>query len=211
LTAVLLFAGLAWIAVLSTLNVGAQRSSAGWVKARALAAYLMVFFGSMTAGSAVWGQTASKLGVPTALILAACGMALATVTALRWRLNTSPDLDLTPSAHLAEHTVTADHDRGPVMITVEYVVDTADVPEFMAAAREMRQVRRRVGALSWAVYEDLAQPQHFVEVFVVESWLEHLRQHDRHTVNDKRIQDRLHRHHIGSEPPVIRHIVAPDA
>ncbi|WP_251258596.1 MFS transporter, partial [Enterobacter hormaechei] len=58
------FTGFAWIAVLSTLNLGAQRSAARWVKARALAVYLTVFFGSMTAGSAVWGQIASQFGTP---------------------------------------------------------------------------------------------------------------------------------------------------
>lgn len=51
------FTGFAWIAVLSTLNLGAQRSAARWVKARALAVYLTVFFGSMTAGSAIWGRS----------------------------------------------------------------------------------------------------------------------------------------------------------
>jgi hypothetical protein len=58
------FTGFAWIAVLSTLNLGAQRSAARWVKARALAVYLTVFFGSMTAGSAIWGQIASRFGTP---------------------------------------------------------------------------------------------------------------------------------------------------
>jgi hypothetical protein len=45
--------------VLSTLNVGAQRSAAKWVKARALAVYLTVFLVLMTLGSAIWGQLAS--------------------------------------------------------------------------------------------------------------------------------------------------------
>ena len=52
LNAFLFITGFAWIAVLSTLNMGAQRSAAKWVKARALAVYLTVFFGSMTLGSA---------------------------------------------------------------------------------------------------------------------------------------------------------------
>ena len=45
------FTGFAWIAVLST-SISARSSAARWVKARALAVYLTVFFGSMTAGSA---------------------------------------------------------------------------------------------------------------------------------------------------------------
>ena len=74
----------------------------------------------------------------------------------------------------------------------------------------MRRIRRRSGALSWGVYEDLAVPGRFIETFLVESWLEHLRQHERHTMNDKLIQTRVHRFHRGAAPPVVRHLAAPD-
>ncbi|MCP3018404.1 MFS transporter [Cupriavidus basilensis] len=210
LAAALLFAGLAWIAVLSTLNVAAQRSAAGWVKARALAAYLTVFFGAMTAGSALWGKTAALLGIPVALVLAAAGLVLACATALRWRLDISPDLDLAPSGFLHPGELDVAHDRGPVMICVEYEVAREDAAAFAKAVQEMRRIRRRSGALSWGVYEDLAVPGRFIETFLVESWLEHLRQHERHTMNDKLIQTRVHRFHRGAAPPVVRHLAAPD-
>jgi MFS family permease len=210
LTAILLFAGFAWIAVLSTLNVGAQRSAARWVKARALAAYLTVFFGSMTAGSAIWGKTASVLGIPTALLIAAVGMMLASLSALRWRLNAAPGLDLEPVEYAKAPQVEIGHERGPVMISVEYEVDPADAAAFTRAIQEMRRVRRRSGALSWAVYEDIESPGKFVEVFVVESWLEHLRQHERHSMNDKSIQAGVNSFHRSTAPPVVRHFVAPD-
>ncbi|MGO4152172.1 MFS transporter [Cupriavidus sp. YAF13] len=210
LAAALLFAGLAWIAVLSTLNVAAQRSAAGWVKARALAVYLTVFFGAMTAGSALWGKTAALLGIPVALMLAAAGLALACATALRWRLGISPDLDLAPSGFLHPGELDVAHDRGPVMICVEYEVAREDVAAFAKAVQEMRRIRRRSGALSWGAYEDLAAPGRFIETFLVESWLEHLRQHERHTMNDKLIQTRVHRFHRGAAPPVVRHLAAPD-
>ncbi|WP_416051902.1 MFS transporter [Cupriavidus basilensis] len=210
LAAALLFAGLAWIAVLSTLNVAAQRSAAGWVKARALAAYLTVFFGAMTAGSALWGKTAALLGIPVALVLAAAGLVLACATALRWRLGISPELDLAPSGFLHPGELDVAHDRGPVMICVEYEVAREDTAAFAKAVQEMRRIRRRSGALSWGVYEDLAAPGRFIETFLVESWLEHLRQHERHTMNDKLIQTRVHGFHRGVAPPVVRHLAAPD-
>ncbi|MGT2452571.1 MFS transporter [Cupriavidus basilensis] len=211
IAAVLLFAGLAWIVVLSVLNGGAQRSSAGWVKARALAVYLVVFFGAMAAGSAVWGQIASLKGTDLALQVAGSGMLLAAVAALRWRLADSPDLDLTPSPHdagapLSEETT---GDRGPVMITVEYHTDPGDAAAFRAAAREMRRVRRRGGALSWGLFEDMEAPGRYVETFVIESWLEHLRQHERFSANDKAIQARVHALHRGPAPPRVRHLVSP--
>jgi len=209
LAAMLLFAGFSWIAVLSTLNVGAQRSTASWVKARALAAYLTVFYGSMTAGSAIWGQTASVLGVTATFVIAAIGMAMATAAVLRWRLDTSPALDLSPAELVSLSSAESDHDRGPVMISIEYEIDPSEAAAFRKAVQELEKVRKRSGALSWAVYEDKEKPQCYVEVFVVESWLEHLRQHERHTVNDQSIKARVHAYHRGSAAPLIRHLIAP--
>jgi MFS family permease len=208
---VLLFSGFAWIAVLSTLNVGAQRSSAGWVKARALATYLTVFYGAMTAGSALWGKLAAMLGTPTSLIIASIGMALASATVLRWRLDMTPDLDLSQSAHLGEPLLADEpaDDAGPVLITVEYQVPPADVPAFVREVHGLRKVRRRGGALSWGIYEDSAVQGRFIETFVVESWLEHRRQHDRFTRNDQRIKQQVDAFHVGPDRPRVAHYVAP--
>lgn len=207
----LLFAGAAWIAVLSTLNVGAQRSSAGWVKARALASYLTAFYGSMAAGSAIWGQTASEFGTPAAMILASAGMVLASATVWRWRLDMSPELDLSPSSHLGtpQISVEAAYDSGPVMITVEYLIAGENAAAFRVAIQEMRRVRRRGGALSWGIFEDASQPGRYVETFIVESWLEHLRQHDRFTENDKAIKLRVDRLHGGVQGPRVSHLITP--
>ncbi|MEA9389934.1 MFS transporter [Acerihabitans sp. TG2] len=204
------FTGFAWIAILSTLNVGAQRSAARWVKARALAVYLTVFFGSMTAGSAIWGQLASKVNIQTSLLVAAIGMILASTTALRWKLSHDPQLNLDATEHPPAPQTGLPHDRGPVMISVEYHIDPVNARPFVVALQEMRRVRRRGGALTWAVYEDVQSPGKFVEVFVVGSWLEHLRQHERHTVNDQLIQSRVRAFQLGEQPPQVRHLVAPD-
>jgi hypothetical protein len=58
--------------MLTSLNVAAQMASPGWVKARALAVYL-VFQGAMTGGSILWGSLAAATSVPTALVFAAAG------------------------------------------------------------------------------------------------------------------------------------------
>jgi hypothetical protein len=207
----LLFAGFSWITMLSILNVGAQRSSAGWVKARALAVYLVVFFGAMAAGSAIWGQTAAHLGISNALMIAGIGMMLSCATALRWRLNLSPELDLTPSAHLGRPEIQDEpaHDSGPVMITIEYRVEEENAASFRIAVREMRRVRLRGGALSWGIFEDAHVRGRYIETFVVESWLEHLRQHDRFTENDRQIVMKVHDFHTGPTAPRVEHMIAP--
>lgn len=204
------FTGFAWIAVLSTLNLGAQRSAAKWVKARALAVYLTVFFGSMTLGSAIWGQLASHFGIPVSLCTATAGMILASATVLRWRLNKDPDLNLEIKGS-GETVQESDipYNRGPVMVIYEYLIDPADAHDFMICVQEMRRVRRRGGALSWSVYEDIQKPGIFVETFVVGSWIEHLRRPERQTVNDLLIQSRVQAYHRGSSLPEIRYLVAP--
>lgn len=205
LAACLLFTGFAWIAVLSSLNIAAQRTAANWVKARALAAYLTAFFGSMAAGSAIWGKTAALLGIPTALTLAAAGMALASIAVLRWRIGASADLDLEPSGFLDHRMHGVSHDRGPVMVTIEYHVDPAQTASFAAAIQDMQQVRKRGGAITWQVFEDLEAPGRFLETFQVASWLEHLRQSERHTMHDKDIQLRVRSFHRGPGAPEVRH------
>lgn len=205
------FTGFAWIVVLSTLNFGAQRSAAKWVKARALAVYLTVFFGSMTAGSAIWGQLASTFSIPLSLTVATVGMLLASLTVLRWRIDQDPDLNLD---HGTQNDTLPDlqvqHNRGPVMVSYHYLINQEDAHAFAVCMQDMRRVRRRGGALNWAIYEDMLQPGVFVENFIVGSWVEHLRQCERYTMNDQKIRDRVLTFHRGTEPPAVRYLVAPE-
>ena len=60
---VLVFAGLAWTAVISTLNAELQLFLPVWVRARGLAIYMVNFTGSMTVGALIWGLVAEGLGL----------------------------------------------------------------------------------------------------------------------------------------------------
>jgi len=207
---VMLLAGLAWITMLSALNVAAQMAVPAWIKARALAIYLLVFQGAMTAGSIFWGALASRTDITTALSIASTLTALATVIALRFRLPAANAVDLTPSGHWASPAVAGDHaaDRGPVMILIEYRVDPARTAEFASALHSFKSVRKRDGALRWDVFVDAETPGLVVESFVVASWFEHLRQHERVTNADRLSQEQMQRFHIGDVPPVVRHLIA---
>ncbi|WP_369058255.1 MFS transporter [Caulobacter sp. 73W] len=208
--AVMVAAGLAWIGMLTSLNVAAQMGAPGWVKARALAVYLLVFQGAMTGGSLIWGSLAARTDVATALMIAAAGQILALVLALVWRLPSGEPADLTPSGHWAEpHTTGAEQGDRPVMIEIEYRVAPDQMDAFAAALRRFRAVRRRDGAIRWDVWEDHAEPGRVIEAFVVESWLEHERQHARVTNADRVEQDLLNAFHIGDQPPVVRHLLRP--
>ncbi len=208
---VMLVAGLAWIGMLTSLNVAAQMASPGWVKARALAVYLLVFQGAMTGGSLLWGALAARTDVATALTIAAAGQGVALLLALVWRLPGGSAVDLAPSNHWAEPIVAVPPagDRGPVLIEIEYRVEPELVAEFVAVLRRFSAVRRRDGAIRWDVWEDAAEPGRVTEGFVVESWLEHQRQHARVTHADRIDQETLNRFHIGDTPPVVRHLLRP--
>lgn len=208
----LVLAGLAWITVISILSVSAQASSAGWVKSRALAVYLVAFFGAMTAGSTLWGQIAKTFDIQTALLIAGSSMAVVSFLVLRHRVSAVQSLDLSPAQmHMSDASLRQPdiaHDRGPVMISVEYLIDPADEAEFSAAIRAMRLVRQRGGALSWAVYQDSENPQRHLEVFVIESWLDHLRQHDHFSANDKAIHAQVLAFHRGEGLPKVSHLIS---
>jgi MFS family permease len=173
-------AGASWIVVLASLNISAQVALPDWVRGRGLAIFVTAFFGALSVGSAIWGQIAAMAGLPTAHFLAAAG-ALATIPLTwRWKLQQGAEIDLTPSlswpAPIITHEV--EHDRGPVLVTVEYRIDPRERDHFLAAAEKLGQERRRDGAYAWRVFEDAAEEGRMVETFLVDSWLEHLRQHE---------------------------------
>ncbi|RYY22082.1 MAG: MFS transporter, partial [Sphingomonadales bacterium] len=90
---------------------------------------------------------------------------------------------------------------------IEYRIAPDRVSDFFVAIQEMRRIRRRDGAIHWGVYEDTAQPGTVVETFTVESWLEHLRQHDRVTNADRIHQDALAAFQLDDSQPVVRHFI----
>jgi hypothetical protein len=99
-------------------------------------------------------------------------------------------------------------EHGPVLVTVEYLVDTAHAGEFARAMQPMRRIRRRDGAIRWGLFEDAATPGRYIETFVVASWAEHLRQHERVTVSDREAETRAIAFHQGAEPPKVTHWIA---
>ncbi|WP_051512794.1 MFS transporter [Skermanella stibiiresistens] len=210
--AILLLLGAAWIIALTTLNGTAQAILPNWVRGRALAVYLTVFNGAMAGGSLGWGLVAQALGIPTTLLIAAVGLIAVGVILHRVKLPTG-EVDLVASNHWPEP-LTADpieHDRGPVMILVEYRIRAEDRAPFLEALNRLAGERRRDGAYGWGVTEDTADPERIMEWFMVESWAEHLRQHRRVSNADADLQRETTRYHIGPEKPVVQHFVALEA
>jgi len=204
----LLLLGAAWIMALTTMSGAAQSILPNWVRGRALAVYQMVFNGAMAGGSLLWGLVAQQLGTPLALVIAAAGLCLAALALHRLRLPSGEE-DLRPARPWPEPEMAADvpHDRGPVMVLIEYCVRPADRDDFLRAVHRLSGERLRDGAFSWGVLEDPADPELLTEWFLVESWQEHLRQHERVHQADADLQSEVVRFHVGDTPPRVRHLL----
>jgi len=208
--AAMLLTGTAWISVVSSLMTAAQTALPGWVRARGLALFWVVFMGGMAAGSALWGQVASWIGIPYTLTLAACGALLGVAATWHNRIGKHDIADHSPSMNLTAPTAIAEveADRGPVMVMLEYRIDPHRANEFTTLMHQMRRIRKRDGAFMWELFNDIEHPDRMVECFMVESWMAHLRQHERATVSDTEVINNIRRFHQGTEPPKVTHLVA---
>jgi predicted MFS family arabinose efflux permease len=206
LAAVLLIGGGAWISFISLFNVQVLNQTPDWVRARVLAISMLVFQGAVAAGSATWGAVAARAGLGTALLWAGIGTLISTALGLFLRL---PDqgIDLTSWNHwrLPAVSEAISDVVGPVLVTVEYHVNAARVPEFIKTMHKYGRVRRRDGASRWGICRDLEIADRYLETFVVSSWAEHVRQHDRLTRADSELEVRLRQCTRGE--PNVRHLL----
>jgi MFS family permease len=205
----MLVGGMAWISVIASFNVAAQTAVPAWVRGRSLAVYMLAFQGGMAAGSAAWGVLADQTTMEWALVAAATGLIIALLAALRYRLPVGEGPDLTPSMHWPSPIVAYEPnpEHGPVLITVEYRVDSERSTDFSAAMEELETIRRRDGAFRWGLYRDIAEPERWVETFLVESWGEHLRQHERITAEDRAIEEGVRSFLQEKTTPVVSHLI----
>jgi MFS family permease len=206
----MLVAGMSWMTVVNTLTVYSQLALPDWVRARGMSMYMMVMMGATSASAALWGQSASLIGVRWTFVAAAL-VGLGALFLLR-RMLFWPEAeeDLTPARILKEPTPAFEiaHGKGPVMVTVQYRIDPARTQEFLAVMQESRSNRLQKGALSWGLFQDTEEPGRFLEYFLDESWADHLRRFDRFTAADVELRERRHGFHLGPEPPKVTRYVA---
>jgi MFS family permease len=208
LAAVMLVGGAAWVIFISLINALVQNLAPDWVRARVLAIFILVYQGSYALGTVAWGAVAQRSGVGTALVYAGVGTIVTAAIALVARLPDST-ADLSPWNHwrmpVVIGEVGADVGKGPVMVTVEYAVLPKRTAEFVDAMHEYGRVRRRDGAYRWEIFRDTELADRYLEIFFVNSWAEHLRQHERQTHADRELEERI-RGCLSAEP-MVRHLI----
>jgi MFS family permease len=206
-------AGAAWLILLASFNTAAQTAVPTWVRARAMAVYfLLFFFGSMAVGSIFWGAVATRAGIFPTLIAAAAALLLGLPVIPRFRLQAAEGLNLAPSLHWPAPAMAQEPDfaEGPVLVTVEYRISPERAADFVRAMDELRLERRRNGAARWRLFRDPGEPGRYLETFLVDTWGEHLRHHERVTVEDRNVQEKVRIFHIEKSPPLVTHLVMAD-
>lgn len=208
---VLLPAGMAWIAVLSSVNAALQLFLPGWVRARGLSVYQTVLFGAQAAGAAGWGVVAEAAGLVPAFLAAAIMMAAGAATIRFWPFLDTAEMDRSPVSYWPDPHLVLDADprSGPVVVQNTYTVAAASEQPFLQAMVQVRRSRLRTGAVQWGLFRDGGNARAFIELFVVPSWDEHLRQHtDRLTGTDQQYEEAAK---ALSDPPVkTAHLIAAD-
>jgi predicted MFS family arabinose efflux permease len=205
---VILLGGGAWILFISLVSALIQNLAPDWARARVLAVFLLVSQGSMAFGSAAWGVVAQKAGIRAALLWAGLGTIATTVLALFAKL---PDAtsDLSPWNHWRMPVVISDLEpeleQGPVLVTIEYLVLEEKKAQFVDAIHEYERVRRRDGASRWGIFHDVEAGDRYLEIFLVNSWAEHQRQHERQTRADRELEQRLRSHVV--RDPEVHHLI----
>lgn len=198
--------GVGWVTALNIFNVTVQLSSPRWVVGRTYALYQTCNFGGMAVGSWLWGTLADAFSTNVALLCAVPLLCLGAAVGLRFPVPEYGRLDLDPLDEFREPRLhlELDPNSGPLLITIEYEIDTADIEVFLEAMVDRRRMRIRDGAQNWTLLRDLELPSHWSEQYHVPTWLDYLRHNQRRTKADAEIQGRLHALHRGQTKPAVR-------
>jgi MFS family permease len=205
----MLLFGIGWTSAYATIQAAAQLVCPPWVRARSLSIYQLAQNGALTVGSFFWGWIGGMVGLHHTFLLASAVGIILTVLARYARIEAMTAVPLPdqlepvqgPEAPAAELVRLLRDTRGRVMETVHYRVVPEQRAEFLKLMREARQVRGRAGALFWQVYEDVAHPDGWLEVWSMENWTDHLREVTRLSPEDKQLLGRLSVFQVATERP----------
>jgi MFS family permease len=204
----MLLFGLGWVSTSSITQGAAQMASPGWVRARALSIYQLSFNFALATGTFFWGWLGTQVGLTMALVIAALAGAVLAVAARGLDIDTAetrfgesasqavPDVEtISPAlAPVLEHT------RGRVLESQHYRIAPESKDAFLSAMAEVRDARGRGGAVLWHLGEDISAPEHWVELWWVENWTDHLREAGRLSDLDRAALAYAMSFHIEGQP-----------
>jgi MFS family permease len=215
----MLLFGVGWTSAYATIQAAAQLVCPPWVRARSLAIYQLAQNGALTAGSFAWGIVGGQIGLSDTLLVAAgVGLVLSVVArgfsidlvVARAQVGAVPAPLPIPDAPAAELVPLLRRARGRVMETAHYRVAQSQRQAFLEVMAEVRKVRGRAGAVFWQLYEDVAHPEGWLEMWSMESWTDHLREVMRLSDEDRSALARAGAFQCGEDGPRPSRYIAVD-
>ena len=208
---ILVFSGLAWMTMTSTLQAELQLVLPAWVRARGLALFTVVFMACQTVGSLLWGLVANQVGLQPGVLVAAGVVLLGALVGLALRMPDTGDFDPQAVVVLARpprspknRPPTPDPSSSPSGSPSPRIVNPSSWKPWTSSAGPGSAPARPDGSCTGTP----SARTEFVETFRVPSWEEHLRQHaGRLTATDQVVEERA----LGfSDPPAAaQHLLPP--
>jgi MFS family permease len=196
-------AGVAWTVSASELWVAGQRVIPDWIRGRMNATHMMVSQGGVSLGGLVWGVLATTLGLDWALFSASALGIFGALTARRWSIDFSTEINLEPDPFANElpNLYVPEADDGPITTAVEIEVAPENHIRFFRLMKKIRLVFLRNGAFSARLDQDMDNPNRFRLQAMYSSWAAVDRLDRRITRDEHALWSELWTLHIGKDSP----------
>jgi hypothetical protein len=170
----------------------AHQALPDWVRPRIIALILLAFQGCQAVGALLWGAVADLAGIQWALGCAGALMGLAALGFLRHGLYPSAGIEPEPAATIGPAFAGRIEPDAAIRVEVTYVPSAGQLAVFLEAVGALRMSRLRLGAGRWELLVDLAEPDAYVETFLVGSWADYVAAETvRLTVPELRLRERV--------------------
>ncbi|WP_031337519.1 MFS transporter [Rhodopseudomonas sp. B29] len=206
--AALVIAGAVWMLAIALFNIGVQLSAPRWVAGRSLAAFQAAIAGGIAIGSWGFGHVADTVGVETTMLIAAGVMFASPLLALALPMppvgTRIEDADLLDDPEVK---LLLSPRSGPLVIEIDYRVDSDQARSFHNVMQEVQLSRQRNGAYGWSIARDIADPELWTERYHCPTWHDYLHQRNRATQADRALYRRANDFHRGPGPVRVRRLL----
>jgi predicted MFS family arabinose efflux permease len=196
-------AGAAWTVSASELWVAGQRVIPDWIRGRMNATHMMVSQGGISLAGIVWGTLATALSLDWALFSASALGIVGALTAKRWSIDFSTEMNLEPAPLPYEPPLlySPAANDGPITVAIEIEVAPENQIRFFRLTKQIRLIFLRNGAFSARLDQDMDNPNRFRLQAMHSSWAGVERVDRRITRDEHALWSELWTLHIGAEMP----------
>jgi hypothetical protein len=170
----------------------------------------------LAVGSVIWGIIANAFGIPITLSVASLALGATIIARKRYSITFVDDLDFTPAGSdywsLPPHlSVDPSQSDSQALITIDYKIDPKLSDEFEQSVRELGRILKSEGMAYWELFQDPADIGHYLEIRIADTWTDHMRQHERVTMNVQVMEDRIRVLLKDGPQPIVSHYIGKSA